>query len=107
MSVICSIFSVFGIFASHNDLVDPTTGVRGPEHQTLGVYGSDEDMNNGWRWSVGWIMCAVFFAIHVPMQKGNPRALAQWLPPRIEDDETDPYDDESHHVKATETEIPK
>ena len=27
MSVICSIFSVFGIFASHNDLVDPTTGV--------------------------------------------------------------------------------
>jgi hypothetical protein len=107
MSVICSIFSVFGIFASHNDLIDPTTNVRGPEHQTLGIYGSDEDMNNGWRWSVGWIMCAVFFAIHVPMQKGNPRALAQWLPPRIEDDETDPYDDESHHVKATETEIPK
>ena len=83
---------MFGIFASHNDLVDLTNGVRGPEHQTIGVYDASEGRNNGWRWSVAWTLCAAFFACHVPFQSGNPRAFKSVLPPRIEDDDTDPYD---------------
>ena len=92
LSLVAAILSVFGIFASHNDLVDPTNGVRGPEHQTLGVYDASEGRNNGWRWSVAWTLCAAFFACHVPFQSGNPRAFKSVLPPRIEDDDTDPYD---------------
>ena len=92
LSLVAAILSVFGIFASHNDLVDLTNGVRGPEHQTIGVYDASEGRNNGWRWSVAWTLCAAFFACHVPFQSGNPRAFKSVLPPRIEDDDTDPYD---------------
>ena len=92
ISCASAILSVFGVFGSHNDVIDPGTGVRGPEHQTLGVYGMDDDKNNGWKWAIAWTMVAAFFAIHIPFQKGNPRAVMQALPPRIEDDETDPYD---------------
>jgi len=106
ISVIFAILSVFGVFGSHNDLIDPNTGVRGPEHQTLGIYGSDKEMNNGWRWAVAWTMCAVFFGIHIPFQKGNKMAIVQALPPRIEDDDADPYDESSSEVPATEV-IPK
>jgi hypothetical protein len=36
ISTVLAVISVFGVFGSHNDVIDPATGVRGPEHQTLG-----------------------------------------------------------------------
>ena len=92
ISAMASILSVFGMFASHNDVIQPGSGVRGPDHQTLGVYDSSEAKNNGWKWAIAWTMVATFFAMHIPFQKGNSRAVMQKLPPRIEDDEADPYD---------------
>jgi len=92
ISCVSALLSLFGIFASHNDIVDMGTGVRGPEHQTLGVYDMSEGRNNGWKWAIAWTMTAAFFACHIPFQKGNPRAFMETLPPRIEDDDADPYD---------------
>ena len=47
VSLVAAILSVRGIFGAHNDLVDLTNGVRGPEHQTIGVYDARADANNG------------------------------------------------------------
>lgn len=102
ISVCSAVLSVFGVFGSHNDVVDKGTGVRGPEHQTLGVYDSDDARFNGWKWAIAWTMVAVFFAVHIPFQKGNKRAIMQALPPRIEDDDADPYD-----VHEDDNELPK
>jgi len=104
ISAMSAILSVFGIFASHNDVIQPGSGVRGPDHQTLGVYDMDEAKNNGWKWAIAWTMVAAFFAVHIPFQKGNSRAVMQVLPPRIEDDEADPYDVVDD---VAEAEIPK
>merc|ERR550537_1141034 len=75
ISAMASILSVFGMFASHNDVIQPGSGVRGPDHQTLGVYDSSEAKNNGWKWAIAWTMVAAFFAMHIPFQKGNSRAV--------------------------------
>lgn len=93
LSILGIITSLFGFFASHNDVIDPKTGVRGADHQTLGVYTAKDDAAQGWRWSIAWAMCAVFFAIHIPFQKGNKFAVMQKVAPRIEDDDADPYDE--------------
>lgn len=94
-SVIAIFLSLFGIFASHNDLVDPSNGVMGltgrkkTEYETLGVYAKDDkDVNNGWRWAIGWTLCAAYFAVHIPLQK-----MGILHPPIPEEnDNEDPYD---------------
>ena len=85
-----SFLSLFGFFASHNDLIDPTNGVRGPRHQTLGVFDSSDDKNQGWRWAVGWAMAAVYFAVHIPFQKKGGHIKM----PIVSDSE-DPYDSDT------------
>jgi len=101
-SIIGMICSVFGVFGSHNDLIDPNIGVRGNRHQTLGVYDMSDDKNMGWRWSIAWCMAMVYFAVHIFFQKGNKMAVMEVLPPRIEDDETDPFDESANEVPAKE-----
>jgi AGZA family xanthine/uracil permease-like MFS transporter len=92
LSFLAIFASLFGIFASHNAVID-MNGVRGSDHQTLGIYTNKDDAFQGWRWSVAWTMCLVYFAAHIPFQKGNKMAVLQSIPPRIEDDDADPYDE--------------
>jgi hypothetical protein len=70
----------------------------------VGMYDASDDRNNGWRWSVAWTMAAIFFAIHIPFQKGNTRAIRDILPARIDGDDADPYDEFDEDVT---TDIPK
>jgi len=97
-TLFCSIaifLSLFGFFASHNDLVDPSidvmglTGRKKAEYETLGVYAKDDkDVNNGWRWAIGWLLSAAYFAVHIPLQK-----MGIFHPPIPEEnDNEDPYD---------------
>ena len=104
-SLICAFLSLFGIAFSHNDVV-ASFGVWGAEHETLDVYaygsgvnkdsGTPEEAYNGWRWTVGFVMVAVFSAMHIPFQVGNKYTKFAVFPPRIEDDDEDPYDYSSH-----------
>ena len=89
LSMIMSLLSLFGFFASHNDLIDVSTHVRGPRHETLGIFDASDDKNQGWRWSIGWIMCAFYFALHIPFQK--PGGMIK-MPIDDSDMDADPYD---------------
>ena len=84
--------SLFGFFASHNDLIDPSTGVRGPRHEKLGIYDSSSDLNQGWRWAISWAMVAVFFAAHIPFQKKGSHVK---MPIDMRDMKADPYDSDT------------
>jgi AGZA family xanthine/uracil permease-like MFS transporter len=109
-SVVCCFLSLFGIAFSHNDIPG------GNEYEKLDVYasgsgtnkdsGTPEEAYNGWRWSVAFIMVAFFAACHIPFQKGNKYTKFESIPPRIDDDEEDPYDYSVHAAQAAE-EIPK
>jgi len=84
--------SLFGFFASHNDIIDPSTGVRGPRHEKLGIYDSSSDLNQGWKWAIAWAMSAVYFAAHIPFQKKGSHVK---MPIDMRDMTTDPYDDDA------------
>jgi xanthine/uracil/vitamin C permease (AzgA family) len=115
-SLLSAFMSLFGIAFSHNDVIN-FFGVWGAEHQTLDIYaagsgvnkdsGAAEEAYNGWRWTVAFIMVAFFFACHIPFQVGNKYTKFGLFPPRIENDEEDPYDFSAHAgEKATEV-LPK
>jgi hypothetical protein len=84
--------SLFGFFASHNDIIDPSTDVRGPRHEQLGIYDTSSDLNQGWRWSVAWAMVGVYFAVHIPFQKKGSHVK---MPIDMRDMMADPYDSDT------------
>lgn len=84
--------SLFGFFASHNDIIDPSTGVRGPRHEKLGIYDSSSDLNQGWRWAISWAMVGVYFAVHIPFQKKGSHVK---MPIDMRDMKADPYDSDT------------
>jgi len=84
--------SLFGFFASHNDIIDPSTGVRGPRHEKLGIYDRSSDLNQGWRWAISWAMVGVFFLVHIPFQKKGSHVK---MPIDMRDMKADPYDSDT------------